>query len=161
MAAHAACRQTHLQDLRLCSDWPRLGAQDAEHLTSCCRNLTNLDMPPLDGDPAQVLAPLCKLKQLQQLAITGCNLNDAAMESVAQLTWLTHLVVNLGFIHMTTDISVTGAGLLHLVALKQLRYLRVTPFPVDYRSSTWLQLQDTVSHSLVWLTHLLRKARLE
>jgi hypothetical protein len=69
----------HLEDLEF-FDCPPMSATDIASLVSCCPSLQRLRLSRLQGDPVQVLTPLCSLTGLQDLSLYGPKGNgDAAL----------------------------------------------------------------------------------
>lgn len=138
----------HLEELRLIAgtDQPALGVADACSLVRCCPKLRELLVPGLNGEPADVLAPLCSLTGLQDLQLDNYWVDDAALQVLAQLTVLTCLIVETG-----VSSGATAAGLLHLTRLTQLQggCLSV-PVPGSLYETLGT---DTVSHGEVSVNH--------
>jgi hypothetical protein len=137
----------HLQELTLIG-CPGMGVFDVASLVGCCPKLQRLDLPPLEGTPVVVLAPVYRLTGLQRLTVPGQSMNDAAVKALTQLTGLEELSMECSSLN-----GISGAGMLHLAALRQLRSLRFTYTWLRYHNGTHIAAEppSKLGKSSHWL----------
>jgi Leucine-rich repeat (LRR) protein len=125
-------------DLSLYKDY--LTDAHLEKIVSFCPNLLSLSLGHCSMLTDQGLAGLKSLKQLESLDLTFCNISDAALVHVKELTYLKKL--NLAELY-----SITDSGLEHLKTLTSLKELDLGGC-IEITDSGVMHLSEIPLHTL-------------